>query len=174
MPFPTDSRCSCDWIRGKADPYKPHFVGCCLKSISILKNFWAASGDHQYSMRRLKSPHSYACTMRHPTRTLTLHRWRRKVAQIEPSLFSYNSLCAKRLRCISFRFSRVSRMGFTSRSFVRVGNRKTSRMYKYWPQTFLNCLYVCDCPFPSPYLYLFWFILSKTMLQDVEFFQKLL
>lgn len=92
----------------------------------------------------------------------------------EPSLFSYNSLCAKRLRCISFRFSRVSRMGFTSRSFVRMGNRKTSRMYKYWPQTFLNCLYVCDCPFPSPYLYLFWFILSKTMLQDVEFFQKLL
>ena len=85
------------------------------------------------------------------------------MAQIEPSLFSYNSLCAKRLRCISFRFSRVSRMGFTSRSFVRMGNRKTSRMYKYWPQTFLNCLYVCDSPFPSPYLHLFWFILSKTM-----------
>lgn len=36
-------------------------------------------------------------------------------------------------------------------------------MYKYWPQTFLNCLYVCDSPFPSPYLHLFWFILSKTM-----------
>lgn len=81
----------------------------------------------------------------------------------EPSLFSYNSLCAKRLRCISFRFSRVSRMGFTSRSFVRMGNRKTSRMYKYWPQTFLNCLYVCDSPFPSLYLHLFCFISSKTM-----------
>ena len=84
-------------------------------------------------------------------------------AQIEPPLFSYNSLCARGLRCISFRFSRISRMGFTSRSSVRVGNRKTSRMYKYWPQTFLNCLYVCDSPFPSLYLHLFWFILSKTM-----------
>lgn len=114
-------------------------------------------------MMRFKSPHSYVCTMRHPTRTLTLHRYRRKAAQIEPPLFSYNSLCARGLRCISFRFSRILRMGFTSRSSVRVGHRKTSRMYKYWPQTFLNCLYVCDSPFPSPYLHLFWFILSKTM-----------